>query len=123
MFDVIDFENQSPAETARLDRLDDAAELGGDGNSLPVQSDTTYQANPNPLQILGSIGTTARDLGTAIGSIKHDISTAGAQYKAGYNATSQGNSLQTWWLYASMTDKLMVGLGVAAIVAMFLVKE
>lgn len=122
MWDIYDVD-QSDAETARLNRLDDAAELGGDGNNLPVQTDTTLQTQASPLQILGSIGTTARDLGTVVGTIKRDIQGASANYKAGYDAASSGNSLQQWWLYASMTDKLMVGIGLAGIVALFLVKD
>ncbi len=101
----------------------DAVELGGDGNSPPIQTDTTYQTSPSVLQLLGSIGTTARDVGTAAGTIKRDFEQAGTNYKTAYNAAAQGNSLQQWWLYASTTDKIMVGLGIAGIVALFLVKD
>lgn len=90
--------------------------LQGDGNSMPVQTDSSGQVASTPLQILGSIGSTARDLGTAVGTIKRDFKTAGAQYRNAENAASTGNSLSTWWQYASTTDKLMVGLAVVAII-------
>lgn len=100
----------------------DAVSLEGDGNSPPVVSDVTPQRDSSILQLLGSIGQQARDLGTALGTAKHDISNAKANYNAAYNNAAAGNSLGTWWMYASTTDKLMVGLGVAGILVVLLKK-
>lgn len=90
--------------------------LFGDGNSPPVVSDNTNQAAPSILQLLGGAANTARDVGTAVGTIQRQIQGVGPAYQAGYNASSTGNSLSTWWQYASTTDKLMVGLAVVGII-------
>ena len=82
---------------------------------LPVQSDATA-AKATPLQLLGSIGTTARDLGTAVGKIQRDMRTASENYRQARDAAASGNSLSLWWQYASTTDKLMVGLAVVGII-------
>lgn len=93
----------------------------GEPNSLPTVSDTPEAASSSGWDdlknILGSIGTTARDVGTAVGTAQANLKNAGAQYKAGQQAASNPNTgkLQTWWLYSSSTDKLMVGLAVAAL--------
>ena len=103
------------ADVAIQESLPDIKILSGDGNSPPVQSDDSGQIASTALQKLGSIGDTARDLGTAIGTFRRNISGAGAQYRAAQDAAYNGNSLSTWWQYASTTDKLMVGLAVVAI--------
>jgi hypothetical protein len=96
--------------------------LQGDGNSPPLVSDTTMQRDSSLLQILGSIGSTARDLGTAVGTVKRDFEGAKDAYGQAYRNASTGNSLGTWWQYASTTDKLMVGLAVAGILVVLLKK-
>lgn len=61
-------------------------------------------------KLLGSIGSTARDLGTAVGTVKRDVKRAGAEYRKAEDAAENGNKLQQWWKYSSDTDKLVVGL-------------
>jgi len=100
----------------------DAVVLQGDGNTLPLVSDTTPARDSSLLDLLGSIGSTARDLGTAAGKIVKDVKGAKTEFQTGYDNAKAGNSLGTWWQYASITDKLMVGLGVAGIAVVLLKK-
>jgi hypothetical protein len=72
--------------------------------------------------ILGSVGDvinnlpqTAKNLGTAVGSVKHTIDVSKTNYKHAETAAASGNNLGTWWQYASTTDKLMIGLAVVGI--------
>jgi hypothetical protein len=93
----------------------------GDANSPPVISDTP-EANGtggqpfNLKDFLGSLGTTARDVGTAVGTVQRAIKQAPAQYKAGQQAAVQNKPIMQWWQYATTQDKLMVGLAVLGIV-------
>ena len=94
----------------------DQTNLQGDNNNLPIVSTNTNAAQPNLLQTLGSSSTTARDLGTAVGTAQRQLSMIGPSFRAGQANAASGNSLGTWWQYASTTDKLIVGLGIAALV-------
>lgn len=125
-----------------LDNFEDVNDGGGDGGFSSdglVEGDGTWDVLPtisdspsssrdsgslssSVSNILGSIGTTlqqlpatARSLGTAVGTAKHDLHQAQANYTAAEHAASTGNGLSTWWQYASTTDKLMVGLAVVGI--------
>lgn len=102
---------------------DDFGILQGDGNSPPVQTDNTPQRSSSILDILGSIGSTARDLGTAVGKIEHDVKAAGPAYQEARNNAKTGNSLGTWWQYASTTDKMMVGIGIAGLLLVVFLKK
>lgn len=102
-------------DVAIRESISDIKIMQGDGNSLPVQSDTGAEVASTPLQLLGSIGKTARDVGTAVGTLQRDLKGASGQYEQARSSAASGNSLGTWWQYASTTDKLMVGLAVVAI--------
>ena len=75
-------------------------------------------------KLLGSIGTTARNLGTAVGTAKRDIKGAGAQYRAGEKAAERQSKVQQWWMYSTTNDKLVIGLAIAGIaIALYQVKK
>ena len=91
----------------------------GDSQTMPTQSDSPQVAGPSWSGIhnlLGAIGTTARDLGTAVGSVKNAANTAKGQYNTAQQNAASGNKLGQWWQYSSTTDKIMVGIGVAGLV-------
>jgi hypothetical protein len=92
----------------------------GSANSLPTVSDMpeTSQASPfsGLTKLLGSIGTTARDLGTAVGTARRDIAGAGQQYRTAQANAYKGNSAGQWWQYSTTMDKVMVGLAVLVVV-------
>lgn len=94
----------------------DLTVLQGDGNSPPLQSDNSPQSSSSVLQLLGSIGTTARDVGTAVGTVQKQFKDASVNYNQARTNAAGGNKLGTWWMYASTTDKLMVGLAVVGII-------
>ena len=96
----------------------DLTTLQGDGNSLPVQIDTDVPRQTSVTQLLGSSGTLARDVGTAFGTLRRQVSTAGSDFRSASGNASRGNSLGTWWQYASTTDKLVVGLAAVTVVLM-----
>lgn len=122
LFDTYDFSYDEGADEAVGES--DAATLLGDGNDLPVQTDVQPPVSDswNLKDLLGSIGTTAKNLGTAVGTIRKDVKDAKGNYTKAQAAAYSGNSLGTWWQYASTTDKLMVGLGVAGILVVLLKK-
>ena len=117
-----DFNSSDVGDSVDVTYSGDLPTLQGDGNSFPVQSDTTPQSNNSVLQILGSIGTTAKSLGTAVGKAQHDIASARTDFQTARVAQVNGNSLSTWWQMASTTDKLTVGIGAAGLMlAVYLV--
>lgn len=114
----------------------DSSSLGGNG-SLPLVSDITTQmpagslnqtgSGGSPGGVLGSILSEIQALpkqaasaGTLVGTIKSDLNQAKVNYAAGQTAASTNNSLATWWLYASTTDKLIVGLTAATVLIMLM---
>lgn len=110
------------AADTNFTNLDDGALISG---AYPLVSDQTHSGNADTLNKLGSAisdPNLARNLGSAVGSIEKQIQGFSGQFNAAKNATATGNSLSTWWMYASTTDKLMVGLAVLGIVVV-LVKE
>lgn len=106
------------------------AVLTGDANTPPVISTAPATASAgvfNTVQsLLGAIGTvgqTAQNLGTAVGTAQKQISTAGkqlsgatTQYTQARTAAATGNKFEQWWLYSSTSDKLMVGLAAVGVV-------
>lgn len=122
------------------DWLDNAASMESSGfgsevivqggeNTAPVVSDVPQSANQNPQfswaglhNILGSIGSaardvgkTARDLGTSVGSVKKAVKDAEGQYSTAEHNAESGNKLGQWWQYSSTTDKIMIGIGIAGL--------
>jgi hypothetical protein len=69
----------------------------------------------NIMGAIGSIGSTARDLGTVIGTAERDIKSATGEYQTARQNALQGNKLGQWWDYAPMTEKVMVIIGVAGL--------
>lgn len=97
------------------------------GSVLPVVSDTSQYSTSSPFagigNVLGSIGTTARDLGTAVGTAQRTVADAKNNYTTAKNAAASGNSISTFWLYATPTEKAMIILAVAGIAVVFLGKK
>jgi len=116
-------------DTPALDVLASDAALNGGVNTPPLIGSPASSPADSPFtgigNWLGSIGTVARDLGTAVGTIRHDIAVAGPNYRAAERAAanpSPTSKLQQWWLYASGTDKAVIllgGLGVMFAAAQF----
>src|SRR5262245_54619052 len=98
--------------------------ITGSPNQPPVISDTPETSVSSVLSsvkgILGSIGTTARDIGTAVGTARRDISLAGQQYRTAQQQAYSGNSLGQWWNYSTTQDKLVIGLAVVGILVVLL---
>lgn len=86
---------------------------------VPTQSTDMQNSNDSAyggfLNKLGSIGTIATQAGTAIGTAQRQISQAQGNYNAAKANASSGNSIGTFWLYASSTDKIMIVLAATAI--------
>lgn len=103
----------------------DIVSLAGDNNSPPVQASYNPPLIGSDQQKLGSgislpnIAQLGTDVGTAVGTIQRQAAQAKANYNAAQGAAASGNSLSTWWLYASTTDKLMVGLAIVGIIVAF----
>lgn len=94
-------------------------EVTGD-NAYPTLSTEMQNSNDSAFNTfvskLGSIGTTAIQLGTAVGSTQRQIDMAKNNYNAARVNARSGNSLGTFWLYASPTEKAMIALAAVAIV-------
>lgn len=103
----------------------------GDGgaNTLPTISDPAQSAridapgnySTTVQQIMGAIGSApqiAQSLGTAVGTAKANLAKAGAAYNKAETAAASGNSISTWWQYASGTDKAIVLIGIATLLVM-----
>lgn len=80
---------------------------------MQTSNDTSFGDIINKL---GSIGTTAAQIGTAVGTAQRNIAIAKGQYNAARNDAKNGNSLGTFWLYATPTEKAMIILAAVAIV-------
>lgn len=121
-YDSGTYASEDTAENAKFARQQDATSVVD--NAVPVVSDTPEVGNASVLQKLGSIDitSTARNAGAIVGSIAQQIKTAGATFNASRSAASSGNSIALWWQYASMTDKLVVGLAALGIIVV-LVKD
>lgn len=95
----------------------------GGANNLPTVSDEPQGGWYNDtLFLLGSVGRTARDLGTAVGTARRDIDAAvaavegaPAQYQTAQRNAHTGNRLGQWFQYATPTDKVMALLAIAGI--------
>lgn len=101
----------------------DTAVQGAGDNTLPVVSapqqtsiDSPWQGIGNVMGTIGSTYKTARDLGTAAGTIKRDFESIKPAFDTAYKNAATGNSAGTWWQYASPTDKAMIALAVIGIV-------
>lgn len=96
--------------------------MAGDSISPPLVSMPTQNAQDGPFtgvkNLLGSFGSvaqTARDLGTAVGTVERDLKGARGEFSTARENARTGNKLAQWWDYAPMTDKVMVGIGVAGL--------
>jgi hypothetical protein len=113
-------------ETAPAPGSDYASDVlvSGSANQPPVISDQPESSTSSPFggitQLLGSIGTTARDLGTAVGTAKASVKNAGAAYRTAEHNAATGNSVGQWWQYSTTMDKVMVGLAVAVVAVILL---
>ena len=126
MFDIFSNDDstlvESDAATADIVRSAQDMDVGtlegaaGSRSVIPVQTDTTPSSSASLVQLLGSAPTIARDVGAAVGTAQRDLAGIGPAFNQARNSTSSGNSLATWWQYASTTDKLMVGLAIVGIV-------
>lgn len=139
-FDEVDsdaFDNYSDTNNSSFDNPDADASLDpfnsdrlimGDGtyNMVPLTTDTPQSSLDSPYagagNILGAIGSTiqnlpniGRSLGTMVGTAENNANAAVANYNSAHAAAASGNKLSTWWQYASMTDKVMIGLAAVGI--------
>lgn len=93
---------------------------GRGADVLPVQSDTAQYPNSGSYtglgNLLGSIGTTAKNAGTLVGTVQKDIKDAGTNFNSAKTAAASGNSISTFWLYATPTEKMMIVLAAAGLV-------
>lgn len=89
-------------------------------NTLPTVSTDMQNSNDSAfsgfMNKLGSIGTTATQVGTAVGTAQRQINGAENNFKSARNAASSGNTPATFWLYATPVEKAMIILAVMAIV-------
>ena len=89
-------------------------------NTLPTVSTDMQNSNDSAfsgfLNKLGSIGTTATQVGTAVGTAERQIKGAQNNYNSARNAAATGNTPATFWLYATPVEKAMIVLAVVAIV-------
>lgn len=98
----------------------------GPDDSIDIQGDAPSSPKDGPFtgfsKLMGSIGTTARDLGTAVGTVKRESRGAVGQYKSAENAAenprSSGRAMQ-WWSYATPSDKAMLILAAAGVAIAF----
>lgn len=98
-------------------------ELSGSGGTpYPLVTFEPQSSERSPfagvLDLLGSIGTTARDIGTAVGTIERAKDEASGEYQAARNAAKSGSVFGTMhqaWLYATPMEKTMVILGVLGV--------
>jgi hypothetical protein len=122
---VVD-ETTNSGESANSSAVPYASDVlvSGSVNQPPVISDQPESSTNSPFggitQLLGSIGTTARDLGTAVGTAKASIKGAGAAYRTAEHNAATGNSVGQWWQYSTTMDKVMVGLAVAVVAVILL---
>lgn len=94
--------------------------LTGARNTLPVVSDKPAQGAFSSFRdLMGSVGTIARDVGTTVGTVRRDLKNAEDQirgaapeYRTAQRNAYTGNRVGQWWQYATMTDKVIVGLAV-----------
>lgn len=95
----------------------------GSADQLPTQSDQPAGGAYNSfLDLMGSIGTTARDVGTAVGTVRADLRAAedqarGAvvQYRTAQHNANTGNRVGQFWQYATPVEKVMVGLAIIGV--------
>lgn len=112
----------------------DVNSLLGNG-SLPVVSTVTQQNSSAGLNMTGSGAAsgnmltsitsilnpqTATALGVAVGNAEKTLAQIKTGFTSGVAAGSNTNPLATWWLYASTTDKLIVGLAAVTLVVMLM---
>ena len=124
-FDILAIQGINPdsgADAADFSALD-ATTLQGDGNSPPIQSDVDWQSPTSNLQKLGSTDWVAasRDAGVVVGNFQKTVTQARDAFNNARGAaasTAPLSGLQTWWQYASTTDKLVVGLAAATLIYM-----
>lgn len=95
--------------------VSDPVTIGND--VVPVTTDPPVTPSEGPFtgvqNWLGSLGTireTARDLGTAVGTIQRDLKGAQGEYTKARTNASTGNAAGQWWAYASPMDKAMLGI-------------
>jgi len=92
--------------------------ITGDTNTAPVVSDTPQSSGitwSGLHNLLGSIGTTARDVGSVIGSTQYAVNQAKGQYNTARTNAASNNKLGQWWQYSSTNDKIMVAIGIAGL--------
>jgi hypothetical protein len=100
--------------------------LEGIANSPALVSDNMQSSAGSPFatanSLMGAIGSfannvtlLARNVGTAVGTVKRTVATAETEYKIAERNAESGNKLQQWMQYSSTQDKLTVGIGIAGL--------
>lgn len=91
----------------------------GDSQTFPTITDPGQRASGGAFtglaNLLGSIGTTARNVGTAVGSVQRDVRLAPQQYEAARQQAASGNRVGQWWNYSTGADKMTILIGLAGL--------
>ena len=83
--------------------------------STPMQSSAITDYGSSIVQLHGSASQTARDVGTAVGTIRRELKGIPQSYERAASNAYTGNKVGTFWQYASPTDKAMIILAIVAI--------
>lgn len=84
--------------------------------SEPMQSTDNSDYGKTIGQVLGSAVSTARDVGTIVGTVRRTGSDAQKTYTTAQANAASGNKVGQFWQYATPTEKAMIVLAVVAIV-------
>lgn len=119
MSSFFDFDFTSEAEDVSFNPTFESDTLIlGTPNDPPVISDLP-QSNGDwwsgIKNVLGSVGTIARDVGTAVGNAERARTAASQQYQTARTNARNDNKIMQWWQYSSTQDKVMAGLALVGV--------
>ncbi len=87
----------------------------GSANFPPVISDPPQSSIGSILNSAQKILGSASELGTAAGTIQRQVSTFGSQFNKAKATAASGNSIGTFWQYATPTDKIVIVLAAVGV--------
>lgn len=115
----------TPQQNFRESEIETNVILNGSPNNLPTTSTPVDGQKSNPFDfavardLAVNASKIARDVGTAIGTLRREITAAPGAFSSAEKAAANNNKIQQWWLYSSPTDKLTVGIGLVGLVYLF----
>lgn len=95
--------------------------LYGTTNQLPLVSSVLQSSSTgdSPFKVatnlLGAIRGTVRDVGTVVGTVQRDLSGVDKIYNTAMSNARDGNKIGQFWQYSTGMEKIMLGLGVVAV--------